>query len=49
MRGNQTVRHLALAVSLLLVAACATGPKPLPKPDGQVFRLMPERWAEAGR
>lgn len=48
MRGNRTVRHLALAL-LLLVAACATGPKPLPKPDGKVFRLMPERWAEAGR
>ena len=31
---------------LLLLAACGTGPKPLPKPDGQVFRLNSDRWGE---
>ena len=36
---------LALAV-LLTLAACGTGPAALPKPDGQVFRLNPERWPE---
>ena len=31
---------------LLILAACSSGPKPLPKPDGQVFRLNPDRWGE---
>jgi hypothetical protein len=36
---------LALA-TLLFFAACSTGPAALPRPDGQVFRLNPERWPE---
>lgn len=28
------------------LAACGGGPKPLPKPDGHVFRLNPDRWGE---
>lgn len=31
---------------LLVLAACGTGPAALPKPDGQLFRLNPERWSE---
>ncbi|WP_198382958.1 hypothetical protein [Roseomonas sp. KE2513] len=38
------MRPLALLL-LLTVAACASE-KALPKPDGHVFRLNPERWAE---
>lgn len=41
------LRTLA-ALLLLALAACSTGPKDLAKPDGRVFRLHPERWAEAG-
>lgn len=37
--------RLALA-ALLALAACGTGPRPLPQPDGQVFRLNPDRWPE---
>ena len=36
---------LALA-ALLAFAACSRGPAALPRPDGQVFRLNPERWPE---
>ena len=36
---------LALA-ALLALAACNTGPAALPQPDGQVFRLNPDRWPE---
>ena len=39
------MRSLVLLL-LLTVAACAGGGKELPKPDGHVFRLNPERWAE---
>ncbi|MDO9711779.1 hypothetical protein [Paracraurococcus lichenis] len=39
--------RLGLAlVALLGLVACSDGPKPLPGPDGQVFRLNPDRWAE---
>lgn len=37
---------LALAAALPALAACGGGPKPLPKPDGHVFRLNPDRWGE---
>jgi hypothetical protein len=36
---------LALA-ALLTMTACSTGPAALPRPDGQVFRLNPDRWPE---
>jgi len=36
---------LALA-ALLVLTACSTGPAALPRPDGQVFRLNPDRWPE---
>ena len=36
---------LTLAV-LLALAACSTRPATLPRPDGQVFRLNPDRWPE---
>jgi hypothetical protein len=39
--------RLTLALlALLAVAACSTGPKALPRPDGQVFRLNPDRWPD---
>lgn len=34
---------LALGAS---TAACSSGPRALPKPDGAVFRLNPDRWGE---
>lgn len=38
--------RLSLILSLALsLAACGTT-KALPAPDGQVFRLNPERWGE---
>lgn len=41
-------RMLAALILVLAAAACSTGPKETAKPDGKVFRLHPERWAEAG-
>lgn len=39
--------HPILALTAILaLAACGSGPAALPKPDGQVFRLNPERWLE---
>jgi hypothetical protein len=36
----------ALVLSTLLLAAACASSKSLPKPDGQVFRINPEKWAE---
>jgi hypothetical protein len=35
-----------LVLAALLLAACSTAPATLPRPDGQVFRLNPDRWPE---
>ena len=40
------MRPILAVLALLALAACGTGPKALPKPDGQAFRLNPDRWGE---
>lgn len=40
------MRNAAMILAILALAGCSTGPKALPKPDGQVFRLNPDRWVE---
>jgi hypothetical protein len=40
------MRAILALTALLALAACSSGPAALPKPDGQVFRLNPERWPE---
>ena len=40
------MRPILALTALLALAACSTGPAALPRPDGQVFRLNPERWPE---
>lgn len=40
------MRPVVALLALLAVAACSTGQTSLPRPDGQVFRLNPDRWGE---
>ena len=40
------MRPILVLAALLVLASCSTRPAALPKPDGQVFRLNPERWPE---
>jgi hypothetical protein len=45
--AEKTALHSVLVLAALLaLAACSTGPATLPRPDGQVFRLNPDRWPE---
>jgi hypothetical protein len=40
------MRSIIALITLLVLASCSTRPAALPRPDGQVFRLNPERWPE---
>jgi hypothetical protein len=40
------MRPILALSALLALAACSIGPAALPKPDGEVFRLNPDRWPE---
>ena len=40
----RVIRWSLFVLVAALSAACSDRPKPAPVPDGQVFRINPERW-----